>query len=741
MEEKDPKKSPEKKSESPPHIRNKEEDINKINKLNLTEQVENNMKRKSFITKKLTKEFVEEEEEKEINIKYKEHGKKMVAISLDLLLKKIVNENFLEENPIKIYSFCQQCFCFIERDILFNKIFNCYDYYKNKKITMSSFCKLIKFLNVLVIEMFDYYITTIKLDDPIVRSLDDFYRLLLAEIIQIINDNEKEKEDEKNSNPDFNSKEFQNIIEDEKVFNENLISKDNTDLIQNRNCIYSLDEEKEPGKRERFNTLIYKNKDNGNIKKEQNKNLNTSKNNNISDDKTKNNQIKDTYKIKLKPETKKENKHFKNTNNKKEEKKGSKNVLLKIKKEKPVKLQNKNDKEKEKEKITPNINRINAIKKEKICPEEEIFSEIANVRILFSDIPKKRDIELAKKKINFYKDLKIKLPEFIGKPIKENVPTKTRHTLLKSVTVGNLNKKHKLKLHNNDKYFNILEWEINEIGEKLISCSKTLINKVQRREIYKGIFLKSKKNETSPNVMENIDKFNRLTFFIIQDILSYDFAKDRAKIYEKWVKIANYCKERKDYNDCIAINSALNNYIITGLNKTLNELNRETKELMKSLGKFCRYQGNYKMLREDMANLPYNSFYIPYLGMILKDIAFFEENSKYIINDVLINFEKLENVQLAVSQFFNFQNGKDTINSIIPDELWFFENLEDLKESDLDELANKLEPEFKLYANKKKEKRKTNIDKMYFTDLNLKKNNNKDNKNVIKNNGVQNINK
>ena len=732
MEENDPKKSLEKKSESPPHINNKEEDINKINKLNLTEQVENNMKRKSFITKKLTKEFVEEEEEKEINIKYKEHGKKMVAISLDLLLKKIVNENFLEENPIKIYSFCQQCFCFIERDILFNKIFNCYDYYKNKKITMSSFCKLIKFLNVLVIEMFDYYITTIKLDDPIVRSLDNFYRLLLAEIIQIINDNEKEKEDEKNSNPDFNSKEFQNIIEDEKVFNENLISKDNTDLIQNRNCIYSLDEEKEPGKRERFNTLIYKNKDNANIKKEQNKNLNTSKNNNISDDKTKNNQIKDTYKIKLKPETKKENKHFKNTNNKKEEKKGSKNVLLNIKKEKPVKLQNKNDKEKEKEKITPNINRINAIKKEKICPEEEIFSEIANVRILFSDIPKKRDIELAKKKINFYKDLKIKLPEFIGKPIKENVPTKTRHTLLKSVTVGNLNKKHKLKLHNNDKYFNILEWEINEIGEKLVSCSKTLINKVQRREIYKGIFLKSKKNETSPNVMENIDKFNRLTFFIIQDILSYDFAKDRAKIYEKWVKIANYCKERKDYNDCIAINSALNNYIITGLNKTLNELNRETKELMKSLGKFCRYQGNYKMLREDMANLPYNSFYIPYLGMILKDIAFFEENSKYIINDVLINFEKLENVQLAVSQFFNFQNGKDTINSIIPDELWFFENLEDLKESDLDELANKLEPEFKLYANKKKEKRKTNIDKMYFTDLNLKKNNNKDNKNVIK---------
>ena len=123
--------------------------------------------------------------------------------------------------------------------------------------------------------------------------------------------------------------------------------------------------------------------------------------------------------------------------------------------------------------------------------------------------------------------------------------------------------------------------------------------------------------------MENIDKSNRLTFFIIQDILSYDFAKDRGKIMEKWIKIAEYCKEKKDYNDCVAINLALNNYIITGLNKTMKDLSSEKKELMKTISRFCRYQGNYKKLREDMNKLEYNDFYIPYLGMILKDLAFF----------------------------------------------------------------------------------------------------------------------
>ena len=233
--------------------------------------------------------------------------------------------------------------------------------------------------------------------------------------------------------------------------------------------------------------------------------------------------------------------------------------------------------------------------------------------------------------------------------------------------------------------------------------------------------------------MENIDKFNRLTFFIIQDILSYDFAKDRGKIIDKWIKIADYCKERKDYNDCVAINSALNNYIVTGLKKTISEISKEKKELLKKINKFCRYQGNYKKLREDMKNLNINEFYVPYLGMILKDLAFFEENSKYLENDILINFEKLENVQKAVCEFFYFKNTNDRINIDVPEELNFFDNLEDLKESDLEKLANDLEPEFKLYNNKKKEKRPTNIDIKYFVDSTVKRPNMRDSKRLSKN--------
>ena len=399
-----------------------------------------------------------------------------------------------------------------------------------------------------------------------------------------------------------------------------------------------------------------------------------------------------------------------------------------MKKEKPVKVEDKNTKEDQEreDEMEEKFKQIQALKKGTFSsPGEEILNCVRNIIILFSyEEPNKRDLAQAKKNVDFYKDLNKKIAEAIGKPLPE---VKNRHTMVKSVTVGNVTKKHKLKLHDNDGFFDVLDWDKKEIGEKLISISKQLIYKVHRREIYKAVFLKKNKDKTSPNVMENIDKFNRLTFFIIQDILSYDFAKDRGKIIDKWIDIAEYCRKRKDYNDCIAIISALNNYIIKGLQKTMNDISKDKKELLSDINHFCRYKGNYKKLRESIKSLKPNEFYIPYLGMILKDLAFYEENYKY-MDEIFINFEKLEKVELEISDFFGFKNTVDKESSYIPEEFAFFDKLEDIKEADLEALANQLEPEFKLYENKKREKRPTNIDKKYFSDSSVVRPNMRDSK-------------
>ena len=685
---------------------------------NMTEQISN--KSKTFLlSSKMTQEFSEEDELEGISIIYKEQEKKIKLISMDLLLKKIIFENFIEKNPIQIFSFCQQCYCFMDKEIMFNKIFNCYNFYKEKKIPIIQIGNLIKFLNILVIELYEYY-TKMKLDDPIIVLLKNIYNSIFFEICELIN-NEEEKKAEEEENLNIND--FQNKLEDYK--DEEIDNDDKNNEVFRDRCSEILKEDNEEVSRERFGTISGRKEDgrfssylddNNEKKDDQIFSRNTINISYKKEDKKKKEEIEKKKKDEIPKEGKKK-------------KKGLGLHFFHMKKEKPVKVEDKNAKEnQEKEdEMEEKFRQIQALKKESSSsPEEDILNCIRNIIILFSyEEPNRRDLAQAKRNVDFYKDIYKKIAEAIGKPLPE---VKNRHAMVKSVTVGNVTKKHKLKLHENDGFFDVLDWDKKEIGEKLISISKQLINKVHRREIYKAVFLKKNKDKTSPNVMENIDKFNRLTFFIIQDILSYDFAKDRGKILEKWIKIADYCRGRKDYNDCVAINSALNNYIITGLKKTNNELNKEKKDLLKQINRFCRYQGNYKKLREDMKSLGPTDFYVPYLGMILKDLAFYEENSKYLVNDALINFEKLENVQIAVSEFFNFKNTIDKENPSIPEELNFFEKLEDLKESDLEQLANELEPEFKLYSNKKREKRPTNIDKKYFMDTTIKRPNMRDSK-------------
>ena len=706
-----------KKSQSPKKLILLKEEPNNFPKGNMTEQITN--KSKTFlITPKLTQDFDADEDE-EMSIKYREQDKKIKLITLDYLLKKIIFENFIDKNPILIFAFCQQCYCFLDKELLFNKIFNCYNYYKEKKIPITQLGNLIKFLNILVIEMYEYY-TRLNIDDPSVALLKNIYNNIFFEICELIN-NEAEQKNEEEEN--LNIDDFQNKLEeynDEEIDNNEI---DKNDVFKDRNSEF-LKEDNKDISRERFGTIAVRKEDGRFSSYLDEKDENNKDNKDIS-----RNTINISYKKEDKKDKKdKKEKKEKEKKEKEKKKKGLGLHFFHLKKEKPVKVEDKNAKEEQEKEneIQEKFKQIQALKKDtNTTPEEIILNCVQNIIMLFSfEEPNKRDIAKAKKNIDFYKDIYKKIADAIGKPPEE----KKRHQMVKSVTVGNVSKKHKLKLHDNDGFFNVLDWDKKEIGEKLISISKNLINKVNRREIYKAVFLKKSKDKTSPNVMENIDKFNRLTFFIIQDILSYDFAKIRGQIMEKWIKIAEYCKDRKDYNDCVAINSALNNYIITGLKKTNNEVSKDKKDLLKQISRFCRYQGNYKKLRENMKSLAPGEFYVPYLGMILKDLAFYEENSKYLIDGVFINIEKLENVQITVSEFFNFKNTIDKENPYIPEELNFFEKLEDLKEADLEKLANDLEPEFKLYSNKKKEKRPTNIDKKYFADTTIKRPNMRDSK-------------
>ena len=201
---------------------------------------------------------------------------------------------------------------------------------------------MIKFLNILVIEMYEYY-TSISHDDPSLASLKNFYNSLICEIVEIIdNEEEQKKQEEENLNiNDFQNK-LEEYIEEENTAETNKINEDRCSEYmsgENRDRYGTISGRKDEG---RFSSYLDENK-NGkeNISR---------KTVNISSKK-------------LEKEQKKKEKE-KEKEKKKEEKKEKKKYHLfdRFKKEKPVKVENKKEEEDEKDEIQENLKKIELMK-------------------------------------------------------------------------------------------------------------------------------------------------------------------------------------------------------------------------------------------------------------------------------------------------------------------------------------------------------------------------------------------
>ena len=81
---------------------------------------------------------------------------------------------------------------------MFNKIINCYNFFKDKKTPINQIKNLVIFLNILIIEMYEYY-TSIKTDEPCLSVLRDFYNVVICELIELINQEAEEKKDNENT--------------------------------------------------------------------------------------------------------------------------------------------------------------------------------------------------------------------------------------------------------------------------------------------------------------------------------------------------------------------------------------------------------------------------------------------------------------------------------------------------------------------------------------------------------------
>ena len=690
---------------------------NKSNNNNLNVYDVVGQKSKSEIVyKEMTPTFIDKDEIASKNIVYQPLKKtKIKLIDANLLLKKIVENDFSRKNYDILYAFIRQSCSFIKKDIFIKKIINCYRHYKKLHISTYKLTNLINFLNAYIIEIYLYYKSLIK-DNKLLQLINSFYNELAKEgindirNIDIMWDREyllKEKICVQILKIENSTKEKY------KNYSKPIIQKKIQDRVD-RNRLKII----EMKKKQAFEKI--KTKKIPDLKLDELDEIddyNDGRKTSLCDNSfsltqsfaPKNNLLKDIEKN----SPKKELKISKNSSNEKIER--NRSGSFKKSSKKVTKF--------ESEEIT-NLNGIveiigkdyeDLIKNDHlISSHEELLLNIKNMFKLFNlKNYKESEILILKYCERFYE----KFPFYRKKDKKitgKNNDKKNKNIMPKCPTLNTKDIKINISQNMPKKYFCVDDWGVQKLGEKLIKITKNLLNKIDYKELYGALFTKNAKEINCPNVMENIKKFNSLIMFIIEDILSYDFPKDRARMIDKWVLVAQYCRNRKDQSNCFAIKSAMSHYIITGLNLTLKEIKAKTKSILNELDGYCSLEGNYKNFREEIKNINKNEFYVPYLGLLLRDFTFFEENGKYLIQGNLINFDKIEKVQNSLDNFFKYKEAADHVKVEDNDELNFFANLETKSESELETLANQLEPEFKLRPLQQKEKRLTQIDNKYF---------------------------
>ena len=227
------------------------------------------------------------------------------------------------------------------------------------------------------------------------------------------------------------------------------------------------------------------------------------------------------------------------------------------------------------------------------------------------------------------------------------------------------------------------------------------------------------KEEDKPHLSAISNFSNKLTNFFVEEVFSYDLLNTRVSIVEKIIQILIELKTLNNFNDLFSIYSALIS-ISFRLPKTWNQIDSKLKSKLTEFNNLCTIQECYKNIREEQFKC-YNEkkFYIPLMNITTKHINFYDEGCKYIGKNGLVCVEKIIVNQNEIEGFKNEirpLKRKNRIHKLI-------KNNNDLKElkiifyninpknlDDLENISQKLEPEFTLYKAPDNRKRKTKTD-------------------------------
>jgi len=202
----------------------------------------------------------------------------------------------------------------------------------------------------------------------------------------------------------------------------------------------------------------------------------------------------------------------------------------------------------------------------------------------------------------------------------------------------------------------VLDCDPQEVARQLALVEFGTFKCITPREIIAQSWNKSEAEMKSPNVMEMINWFNKMSFWVASEILSVHNLRDRGKYLKWFIHLAEYCRKVQNLNAVMEIMVGLNLGPIQRLLKTWAQLSTKTKEVYKNLSDFTDPTGNHRMMRSTLrVVLPPM---VPYVGMYLKDLTFIEDGNSTFTDkqEQVVNWDKMRMLAAKFSEMQQFQD-------------------------------------------------------------------------------------
>ncbi|XP_018413646.1 PREDICTED: ral guanine nucleotide dissociation stimulator-like 2 isoform X1 [Nanorana parkeri] len=225
----------------------------------------------------------------------------------------------------------------------------------------------------------------------------------------------------------------------------------------------------------------------------------------------------------------------------------------------------------------------------------------------------------------------------------------------------------------------VLIFQAGYVAEQLTCLEAALFLKVVPYECLGSVWSRRDKGgdhfDRCHSVRETVRHFNRLSGAVTASCVQDPQLKpqQRARIIEKWLKVAEECWSLRNFSSVYAILSALQSTAVHRLKRVWAETTKEIQRSYQEMSEVFSEQDNYARMREllfqsqDSSDAtskrhpprskdPRATGVIPYLGVFLTDLVMLDSAIRDQLENGYLNFEKRRKEFESLSQIRMLQN-------------------------------------------------------------------------------------